>query len=321
LNRVLITGGKGQDGTLLRELLESQGVEVFSFGRPHTVKKTISIFPKRGENTSDRNVDLIDFEACLETTGEINPDTIFHLAAVHAPSHIMNSIEWEANKELTYNTHVKITQNLINSLKEMNSSAQLIVAGSSRMYTPVNATLLVDELTPTNPSDYYGFTKAETWEVLRKERERTGLTLKMAILFNHESKLRKNGFLFKDLAHQINLFESGSQDYIEVKDAMFRGDWHSAVNTAEGFHLMATEKGITDLVLASGKLVSVQEIVDNYFDDYPSKKKPRIISNQSGSREGEKFSIVGNISIAESFGWKPDISLTTALREIVESEG
>ena len=300
-------------------MLESQGVEVFSFGRPQRAKKTISILPKWGGNPSDRNVDLIDFDTCLETTGEINPDTIFHLAAVHAPSHIMNSSTWEATKGATYNTHVQITQNLINSLVEMNSNAQLIVAGSSRMYTPVNATLLVDELTPTNPIDYYGLTKAETWRILRKERERTGLTLKMAILFNHESKLRKNGFLFKDLAHQIKLFESGSQDCIKVNDAMFRGDWHSAANTAEGLQLMATEKGITDLVLASGKLVSVQEIVENYFSVYPSKKKPRIISNHFVSHEGEKFSIVGDIKVAESFGWKANISLTSVLREIVES--
>jgi GDPmannose 4,6-dehydratase len=319
LKRVLITGGKGQDGTLLKQLLESQGIDVFSISRPTGTTRLMQIPSTLDFETSDRALDLSDFETCIETIGTVNPDAIFHLAAVHAPSHVMNSSEWDRTKEETYNTHVVMTKNLIDSLIEVDSKAQLIVAGSSRMYTPNQSTLVVDESTATNPSDYYGLTKDEAWRIIRNERERTGLALKMAILFNHESKLRRDGFLFRDLASQITSFESGKQDYIAVSNPLFRGDWHSATNTVEGLQLMASNKEITDLVLASGKLISVSQIINDYFDSYPSNRRPKIISKHSVHIEQQQFAVVGNIDLAVGFGWRASIILSNVLREMVES--
>jgi len=173
------------------------------------------------------------------------------------------------------------------------------------MYTPIESTLVVNETTKTNPVDYYGETKARSWETLIAERDRTGLILKMAILFNHESKLRKEGYLFRDLSKQIKLFESGSQDFIELRDPNFRGDWHSARDTAEGLHLMANCEKVTDLVLASGRLISVSDIIAAYFKTHSPRKPPKVVSTSRGTYQQNKFSVVGDIKLAKSLGWKP----------------
>jgi GDPmannose 4,6-dehydratase len=320
LKRVLITGGKGQDGTLLRQLLEHEGIEVFSFGRPPENRGLMPGGAPLANNSFEFNVDLSNFHNCLNSVGSLNPDTIFHLAAIHAPGHVMGSAAWTSNHELTYKTHVTITKNLINAIIETNIKSQLIVAGSSRMYTPLDTTLFVNESTATNPIDYYGATKVLAWDTLIAERNRTGLTLKMAILFNHESKLRKEGYLFRDLAKQIKLFESGKQDHIEVRDPEFRGDWHSAHDTVEGLRLLATQEKTTDLVLASGKLMSVSDIVSNYFAVYLPNRSPRVISKVTGDHQKNQLSVVGDIGLAENLGWRPSHTLTNVLREMVLTE-
>ena len=317
MKRVLITGGKGQDGTLLRQLLEQKGIQVFSFGRPLENFGLNSSGELLENNSSEFNIDLSNFDNCLNSIASIKPDTIFHLAAVHAPGHVMGSPEWTSNRESTYKTHVTLTNNLINAIVETNLQSQLIVAGSSRMYTPIDSTLIVNETTATNPLDYYGETKVAAWDTLISQRERTGLPLKMAILFNHESRLRKDGYLFRDLAKQIKLFESGSQDYIEVRDPKFRGDWHSAEDTAEGLELMASQNNVTDLVLASGRLSSVNDIIDGYFETYSPRKHPKIVSKSMGDSQQNGIPVVGDIRLALNLGWNPRRTLTSVLHEMV----
>jgi GDPmannose 4,6-dehydratase len=319
LKRVLITGGRGQDGTLLRQLLEHQGIEVFCFGRPLKNLDSTSHGVLLENNSSEFNVDLSNFDNCLDSIALLKPDTIFHLAAVHAPGHVMGSAAWNSNRESTYETHVTLTKNLIDAIVETNLRSQLIVAGSSRMYTPIDSTLIVNETTATNPRDYYGETKVAAWDTLIAQRERTGLSLKMAILFNHESRLRKEGYLFRDLANQIRLFESGSQDHIEVRDPKFRGDWHSAQDTAEGLELIANQNDVTDLVLASGRLLSVNDIIDAYFETYSPRRLPKIVSKTTGDYRRDLFPVVGDIKLAQNFGWNPRRTLTSVLHEMVVS--
>ena len=319
LKRVLITGGKGQDGTLLRQLLEPQGIEVFCFGRPQKNLDSTSHGALLENHSSEFNVDLSNFDNCLASLAFLKPDTIFHLAAVHAPGHVMGSAAWKSKRESTYETHVTLTKNLIDAIIDTNLRSQLIVAGSSRMYTPINSTLIVDETTATNPRDYYGETKVKAWDTLIAQRERTGLSLKMAILFNHESKLRKEGYLFRDLANQIRLFESGCQNHIEVRDPNFRGDWHSAQDTAEGLELMANQSDVTDLVLASGRLISVIDIIDGYFETYSPRRIPKIVSKSTGDYQRDLFPVVGDIRLARNFGWNPRRTLSSVLHEMVVS--
>lgn len=320
MKRVLITGGKGQDGTLLTQLLKQQDIEVFSFGRPVTNVALGLDSCASLESPLEFNVDLSNFEDCLNSIATINPDTIFHLAAVHGPSHIMGSATWAENRESTYKTHVTITRNLIEAVVATNAKAQIIVAGSSRMYTPLDSTLVINESTATNPLDYYGKTKAEAWNILITERERTGLSLKMVILFNHESKLRKEGFLFRDLAKQIAKFELGKQNFIEVRDEKIQGDWHSALDTVEGLELLANQDYATDLVLASGKLISVSDIINDYFEVYLPKYRPVIVSKNPRSHSEKSLSVVGDIALAETLGWKPTRTLSSVLREMVMIE-
>ena len=310
----MITGSQGQDGVLLRQLLESQGIEVIGFSRPNTTPKNAVLNYSKDQ---DFKVDLGNFEDCLNAVGLMKPDTIFHLAAEHAPSHIMKTANWAAKRALVYRTHVLITENFVKSILETDLECQLIVAGSSRMYTAEGAPMRVNERTATKAIDFYGTTKVAAWQVLRDYREKYGLALKMAILFNHESKLRKSGYLFNDLASQIRMYISGEQDFIVLRDPDFKGDWHAARDTMAGLQIMAENSDVGDLVLASGILMTVREIVESYFETYSTKLMPRIVVSHEVSSSENNHELVGDSSLAENFGWVRSHTISNVLHEFI----
>jgi GDP-D-mannose dehydratase len=125
--------------------------------------------------------------------------------------------------------------------------------------------------------------------------------------------------LFRDLAKQIKLFESGSQDHLEVRDPNFQGDWHSAEDTAEGLELLANQNNVTDLVLASGRLITVSDIIKAYFEIYSPRRLPRMVSKSMGDHQQNVIPVVGDIKLAQNLGWKPRRSITSVLREMVVS--
>ena len=142
----------------------------------------------------------------------------------------------------------------------------------------------------------------------------------MAILFNHESNLRKEGYLFRELANQIRLYESGNQNYIKVRDPNYLGDWHCARDTVKGLELMGQNVKINDLVLASGVLISIQDIIKSYFEVYSQDSTPKIIAQSLDMPRKKLSSLVGDASLAESFGWVREGRLIEVLREMVVNE-
>jgi GDPmannose 4,6-dehydratase len=320
LKKVMITGIHGQDGTLLSELLLSQGIQVFGFSRPNSIEPRTKSGNKVTPKFSEFEVDLSSFEKCLEAVTFLKPDTIYHLAAEHAPSHIMTDPAWAYKKSLMHKTHVQITENLAQSIVETNSQIQLIVAGSSRMYRAENRNLEVNETTPVNPIDYYGTTKAEAWDVLRHFRNEYGLKTKMAILFNHESRLRRPGFLFRDIASQIRMYIAGEQKCLLLRDPEFRGDWHVAKDTVAGLQLMAENSDIDDLVLASGELIPIKKLVEDYFAEFQTKATPLIMPINQTNESAVDYNLVGDISLAEKYGWKRACTLSEVLHQLVTNE-
>ena len=137
------------------------------------------------------------------------------------------------------------------------------------------------------------------------------------ILFNHESELRKEGYLFHELAIQINRLESRVQNYIAIRNPDFLGDWHSATDTIKGLELMARSDVVDDLVLASGVLMSVRDIIELYATEYLDGLIPNIIATSPKHKVHNETSLVGNPKMAESIGWTCDNKIVEILRELV----
>jgi GDPmannose 4,6-dehydratase len=183
------------------------------------------------------------------------------------------------------------------------------------MYDPqIVGSKLINEQTDTSPVDEYGHAKATCKKIATVLRE-SGQRVSTAILFNHESTLRKRGFLFPDLAEGISQYLQGKNSSVAVRDSNAIGDWHAAEDTIAGMWMQSNLDVSHDVLFCSSKVITVRELVGELFEKFfigiPT---PHLISTKNINT---KPVIYGDNSFAKSLGWKPEKSVTHVLYEMV----
>ena len=171
--KILITGSFGFLGKNLYQRLKKQ-YKVFG------VDINESQF-------SNYLLDLTDKEKTKNLLKTIKPNIIIHTAA------LPNVDYCEIHQEEAYNINVKGTKNLIDSLK--NREAKFIFISSDYVYDGLKGNF--NEESSTNPINYYGKTKLEAEQIVR--RCKNYLILRPTVIFGWDER-GKNFFmqLFKN---------------------------------------------------------------------------------------------------------------------------
>jgi CDP-glucose 4,6-dehydratase len=125
--KVFITGHTGFKGTWLTKFLTMLGAEVlgysdnnFLFYESLAIEKVVNI-----------HGDICDFDKLRDTIENFKPDIIFHLAAQPL---VIDSYE---NPYLTYETNVRGTYNLLESIRNVDSVKLLINITTDKVYSNV----------------------------------------------------------------------------------------------------------------------------------------------------------------------------------------
>ncbi len=314
-NPTVILGALGQDGQLLANHLLNCQKKVVSVVRPGRDLSTALVQrnPYK-QNHEFIELDLFNVDEVKKTIRALRPESIFHLATIHATKSVMDSKDWEQKSFQTEIIHIELTQAIIATVVKSTPNTKVVLAGSSRMYsTEGSSDLIIDELSPMCPRDFYGETKKAAHDLLMDSRARNSVDFKTAILFNHESEYRKEGFLFKDLAVEINRsLTTGSP--IRVWNSQARGDWHSARDTVKGLHLLSNCGPMSSMVFSSGKSKSVRDIINEFFSLYYPDLTPFIESPESNPLPA----VVGDNSLARLSGWIADDSITSVMKRMLE---
>jgi GDPmannose 4,6-dehydratase len=315
--RVLITGALGQDGTLLRQFLEELKIPYLGISRPSNNLPTSAML-SNNLNNSVLSIDMVNIENVKALVTSFKPTHIFHLATLNGSGRELDKNLWDTRHQELIETQVFIFQNIIDVVRLSGLKINIVVAGSSRMYNP-NLHILspVNEQSEPSPVDAYGNAKAECMKISRVARQ-NGMHVSTAILFNHESILRKKGFLFPDLAFEVSQYILGKSEFVSVENANAQRDWHSALDTVQGIWMQANLDSPQDLVFCSGQISTVRDLVEelfvSYFKNIPI---PFLIS----SRESEIWdTVLGDNSFAKSLGWEVDTSVINILYNLVRNE-
>ena len=314
-NPIVILGGLGQDGQLLANHLLNCQKKVVSVVRPGRNLSTALVQRNPYKHNHEFiELDLLNVDDVKKAITALRPETIFHLATIHATRSVMDSKEWKQRSFQTEILHIDLTQAIITAVVKSTPNTKVVFAGSSRMYsTEGNSDLIIDELSPMGPRDFYGETKKAAHDLLMDSRARNSVDFKTAILFNHESEYRKEGFLFKDLALEISRsLSTGSP--ISVSNSQARGDWHSARDTVQGLQLLSNCGPMSSMVLSSGKSKSVADIINDFFSLYYPDLTPFIESPESNPLPA----VVGDNSLARLSGWIADDSITSVMKRMLE---
>jgi dTDP-4-dehydrorhamnose reductase len=155
--KILITGSAGFLGKNLYKRLKKQ-------------HKIVGIDKNESEFT-DYLTNLTDEKKIKDFIKTIRPDIIIHTAA------LTNVDYCEIHREEAYNSNVETTKNLIDSLE--NQKTKFIFISSDYVYDGIKGNF--NEESQVNPLNYYGETKLEAEQIVKKYKNY--LILRSTVIF------------------------------------------------------------------------------------------------------------------------------------------
>jgi GDPmannose 4,6-dehydratase len=256
----LIIGARGQDGTLLAEYLVGLGYQVVGIARPGS-----GALPAVPAAQRIIEADVRDSALLRSLLLEIVPDEIYHLAAFHYSTQDNTQHGDLRSKQAMVDTNFSSTAALAFAVLETGLRSQLVFAASSQMYTATQMIHVIDETSLRRPNTFYGHTKSWSVDLLAQLRREAGLRACTAILFNHDSPLRRATFVSRKISQAAAAAKLGERVPLNLLNIGARVDWSSARDVVRALHLIATSTDPSDFVVASGQLHSVRDMLDIAF--------------------------------------------------------
>ena len=252
MNRALITGITGQDGSYLAELLLAKGYEV------HGLMRRVSSFSTgRIEHIFDRlhlhHGDMLDASSIERVIAKSRPDEIYNLAA---QSHVAVSFEVP---EYTAQVNEAGVLRLLAAVAQGCPGARVYQASSSEMFGSSPAPQ--SEETPFSVRSPYAQAKVAAHRAAVAYRERTGGFVACGILFNHESPRRGETFVTRKITRAIGRILAGKQEILSLGNVDAMRDWGFAGDYVEAMWLMLQHARPRDFVIATGESHSVRDFL------------------------------------------------------------
>jgi GDPmannose 4,6-dehydratase len=314
MQRALVTGITGQDGSYLAELLLDEGWEVHGTVRPGGTDGA-ALWRLTGVRDRLRlhPVDLLDLGALAALVRELAPDECYHLTGTRKP--IADAREEAALLEGAIAT----THTLLASLQAARPDAAFLFAASSEMFSP-DAPAPQDETTPLEPRTIYAIAKVAGLHLARHYREARHLRACSAILFNHESPRRGAEFVTRIISSGVARIALGLERRLVLGDLEARRDWGHARSYARGMRRMLLQAHPQELVLATGRPHSVGEFVEAAFSHVGLDWRAHVEVDPSIPRAA-RAGLVGNPARARDvLGWSDDVPFQQLVAEMVDAD-
>ena len=251
----LVLGVNGQDGSYLAERLAHNGWHVVGTSRQAAARPELA-----GLLAAYHALDLTDTAALQQLLPAVQPDAIFHTAAVHGAAGFRYEDVWHsAHAVNTLSLHA-----VLDHARGARPGVQVVYFSSAKVFGELQGRV-IDEATPRVSTCIYSITKNAAADLVQYYRARHGVAASVVWLFNHESARRPGPFfvpqvldaLAKSLADRRHKATLGSLD--------FWCDWGHAQEymalLADGCDALRGQ----DVVLATGHTVWARDVVTELF--------------------------------------------------------
>jgi GDPmannose 4,6-dehydratase len=263
MNRALVTGVTGQDGSYLTEFLLSREYEVHGIIRRASSFNTSRLDHvyedphKPGVRLFLHYGDLCSGEQLTNLIYDLRPNEIYHLGA---QSHVRVSFDIP---EYTGDTTGLGTTRILEAIRRSGIRARFYQASSSEMFG--NSPPPQDENTPLRPRSPYGSAKLYAYWMTLNYRDAYGLFACNGILFNHESPRRGGTFVTRKITRAIAQILCGNQKKLYLGNLDAERDWGYAPEYVEAMWLMLQQDRPSDYVIGTGKAHSVRQFAEEAF--------------------------------------------------------
>ena len=296
--KALITGVAGQDGTLLSQQLLSEGFDVVGLVKPGMDTATLLRYAPQ---VTVVECDLGDAIALEELIVGQRPDQIYNFGG------ISSLVEAAAYPDITRRINVGAVESILSAtrqLAEQGFQPRFVQAASGTVFEGTELSPQ-DERTPRCPLTPYAIGKAQTLELIDAARA-DGLFATAAILYNHESPLRGEGFVTRRITQAVARIAAGRQEFLELGNLDVSRDWGWAPDYVRAMRLMLAAEVPHDYVLATGDSHELTDFIAVAFkaagiDDWP----PLVRSNDDLRRHTDPTLLRGDSGRAyRELGWR-----------------
>jgi len=319
LNKALITGITGQDGSYLAELLLAKGYEVHGLIRRASTFNTCRIDHLYSDPHDPHSKmflhygDLSDGAQLTNLLYSLTPNEIYHLGA---QSHVRVSFDMP---EYTGDIVGLGTTRLLEAVRTSGIKTRFYQASSSEMFgaTPPPQ----NECTPFYPRSPYAVAKIYAYWMAVNYREGQGVFACNGILFNHESPRRGETFVTRKITRAIANILAKKQQYLYLGNLSAKRDWGYAPDYVEAMWLMLQQDKPEDYVIGTGESHSVQEFLEASFRYVGLDWKEHVKIDPRYVRPTEVEHLRADYSKAkEKLGWEPKISFSELVKIMVDND-
>ncbi len=290
--RVLITGGNGYLGSFLKKELLKYTTDIY-------------ILSNSGVATErDFIVDITDAKALQAIVSSIQPDVVYHLAAL-----IDRNRDFSIYPAM-YRVNVEGTLNLIEALQKTQCQ-HIIFTSSSEVYgnntSPFHENLLPKPVSP------YSLSKAMAELLLQTRLNNTKLNYTIARIFNFYGPGMSENFFINEM---INTLKRGNDFKMtlgeQYRDFLYVDDVVSAL-----LQIGSNENVYGEMLnVCSGEGTKIKDIaleVEKYFE-------AKVLLGAIPYRENEVWEMMGDATkLIEKLHFKPQFSIVKGIQNLIKT--
>lgn len=312
--KALIFGITGQDGSYLSSILLKKKYIVYGVRRKINnrnliklnIKKKIKFITIKKNNYKKLNSIL-----------NKNFNEIYFLGG---QSSVINSFKKENE---TYHSQVDSIKYILEYIKNQKfKKSKFLYAGSSEMFGNQKKKKLNEDSLKI-PQSPYGLSKLIGYEIIKSYREMFKLPVCTAILFNHESSLRKNNYVLKKISLKIKNINNNKNKNkkILLGNINIKRDWGWAPEYMQACYKILNSKKIDDYIIATGQTVSLKKIIKIIFKEKKLNMNKFIKITNKNKRKYEIFENYADIrKIKKNIKWRPGSNYLKVIHKLINNE-
>lgn len=273
--RALVLGVNGQDGSYLAEHLIGLGWMVFGIGRQPESRWLQSTAGFRYQpldlgNPSDLSAFLYDLQ----------PEAIFHFAAVHGSAGFCYEDHWrDVHTVNTIAAHA-----ILEYLRHAAPNGTFLYASSSKVFGPTFPSC-ISESSPRFSRCIYTTTKNAATDLITYYRTRHGIRASVLWTFNHESPRRGASYFIPRIVDSLAQAMQNCDHVAEIETLGFWSDWGDAQEFMDIVTAMVDSSVGIDLLLASGTTLWAEDFADTLFGRFGLERKRHLIEKSAAPIE------------------------------------
>ena len=256
MQRALVIGVNGQDGSYLAGHLLAQGWDVTGLGRQPASRY---VADQKGFRYAE--LDLTRPRALAELLQDSRPDRIYHVAAIHGAAGFIYEDTWQDALAVNLGT----VQVCLEYIRLTVPAARLLYASSLKAFG-ARPPAVINEETPRLSTCLYSITKNAATDLIGYYRKQHGARATVLYLFNHESPRRPGHFVLPRMVQLLAQSIGGASPAGSLRSLDFMCDWGSSAEYMElGSRLLEDERN-QDYVMATGRTWTGEEFITALFE-------------------------------------------------------